>query len=209
LTVKVIAGALILSMILVPTILQAADYEWRIGTEFTYVRRVGDQTSEYTMRVVKSEHVDDNLCWKVEVRAQDEVAYYWYDKDSMGVWKSSQELFGTETVSTWSPSPANMILPIGDRRYETKMEIKMGKRSIGETTVSYEIRDKGEETVTVPAGTFSAHHLVIVATTYLNGAPMDSSTRDVWFCPEIGNLVRERQDFMGELITAELKSYKI
>ena len=206
---KAIVGIFVLSLLLVPSLLPATSQEpdWRIGSKFTYVQTGGNQSVETTRTVQKSELVNNHWCWKVEVKAQDAVSYTWYDKDTLGVWKISQEIYGIAIVSTFSPQPANKILPIGDRSYDTKMKMEMMGQPI-EANVAYKITNKGSETVTVPAGRFTAYHLVIEQTTTMQGQEM-TTTMEVWYSTKVSNTVKETQELMGSIITMELKSYKL
>jgi hypothetical protein len=209
--VGILALSLLLGSILVPGLLQAAEQkpEWRIGSEFTYVQTWGNQTSEFTQKVTGSEKIGDNSCWKVEVKAGNTSSYAWYDKNTLGVWKISQESLGIVIVCTWSPQPANKILPIDNRSYDTKMKFELGGQPIGEMNVTYEITNKCLETVTVPAGTFEAYHLVIEQTTDSGGGQPSTTTLEAWYSTKPSNIVRETQELMGITITTELKSFKL
>ncbi len=208
---KIIAGVLVLSLLLVPGLLPATDQkrDLQIGSKFTYVQTMGDQTMESVRTIQKSERINGHWCWKVEAISQDTVSYTWSDKDTLGIWKISQEIYGIAMASTWGPEPANEILPIGDRSYDTKMSVEIGGKPIGEMIVAYKITDKGTETVVVPAGRFEANHLVIEQTTTIEGDQPTTVTTEIWYSAKVGNMVKETQDLMGTMITTELKSYKL
>jgi hypothetical protein len=201
-------GALVLSLLLIPSVISATDQElrWRIGSEFTYVNIIEDQETESIMTVQKPEDVEGHLCWKVEVSYQDDIAYTWYDKDSMGVWKTSSKFMGMAMDSIWGPQPGNKILPIGDRSYDTKVKVEIGGEQIGEYVVHFEIVNRGLEEITVPAGTFSAYHLVIEQTADVEGQPT-TSIMEFWYSTEVSNMVKSIVEVMGSIATTALKSY--
>lgn len=207
---KTITGIFIF-LLVVPALFSATAQKpaWHVGSEFVYVQTMDGQLVEATMIVKKSELVDDHWCWRMEVGTEEGASCTWYDKDTYGIWKFSQKMYGVSIDSVFDPQPTNMILPIGDRSYDTNMKIEMNGQSLGDVPLSIEIIHKGQEEVSVPAGTFIAHHIVISQTASVEGAQPTTAVTEIWYSSEVGNTVKEIQDLMGKTLITELKSYKL
>ena len=169
---------------------------WKAGYEWAYSWRSTQGSGTYVWSVIREDVVDGVPLYVVKAGRRE----LFFRRSDLAL---SMERADGVTQTRWVPPLISYAWPLalGGPWEQTYTREQPQDRASETRTLRCQVADRAER-VTVPAGVFTA---VQVGCRFL---PAGTLSRESWYSPEVGHLVRERTYFTGGPSERELTSYK-